>query len=390
MSTYSADGTGYNPSQAWTAGTFNQAYVSVGATDSASAITAMMTGFKNNDGQINWSTDGKRLTTFAEMSKWYGRAAASISTVEWVHATPAGVYAHNSNRNNYSQIAIEGINSSMDVIFGAGNPDYNDNGLPASKSTSYVGGNNAWNKLKNNFYPGLTHVQSRSEFLGLAIGDPSGRYIGTFQTNTTSQQARSGYSASDTPGSDPLNGNVPSLSELSLAALNILDNNPNGLFLMIEGGAIDWANHANQAARLIEEQNDFNKAVESVIGWVEASSGWDETLLIVTGDHECGLITGPGGSLNVVDNGAGVMPGMEYHSGGHTNMLIPMFAKGAGAEMFAMYATGSDPIRGAYIDNTDVFKVMAGSTGIVPEPASLTALGVGIAGFAGMVAQRKR
>lgn len=67
---------------------------------------------------------------------------------------------------------------------------------------------------------------------------------------------------------------------------------------MSEGGAIDWMGHANDMPRFIEEQIDFNAAVDAVIEWVEANSSWDETLLIVTSDHETGGIWGEGTWIN--------------------------------------------------------------------------------------------
>ena len=388
MSTFSASGHGYDPARAWVGNTYNTDYLKTGATDSASAITAMLTGVKNYDGILNISVDGQPLTTFAQMYKAAGRAAGAVSTVQWSHATPAGTYAHH-RRDNYAEIALEGIASDMDVIFGAGNPDFNNNGQPASMNPRYVGGSEAWNKLKNNEYPGLTHIQTRSEFLSLIVGNPTGRYIGTIQSYTTANQSRSGYSATDLPGTVPLNGGIPSLAEMTLAALNVLDNNPNGLFLLVEGGAIDWANHSNQIARAIEETIDFNLAVDAVINWVEANSSWDDTLLIVTGDHECGMLTGPGKSLNLVNNGPGVLPGYEYHHGSHTNTLVPLFAKGSGSELFAQYATGLDPVRGPYIDNTDIFRVMSGATGVVPEPGSVVALAAGLVSFGALVSRRR-
>ena len=95
------------------------------------------------------------------------------------------------------------------------------------------------------------------------------------------------------PFAAPLNRNVPTLATMSKAAINCLDNNPKGFYLMIEGGAVDWANHANQPDRMIEEQIDFVEAVEAVVAWIESHGGWDETLLILTADHECGLLWGP-------------------------------------------------------------------------------------------------
>jgi alkaline phosphatase len=132
---------------------------------------------------------------------------------------------------------------------------------------------------------------------------------------------------------------------MTKAALNVLDDDPDGLFLMVEGGAVDWAGHTNQSGRVIEEQIDFNNAVEAAVAWVNANSNWGETLLIVTGDHETGYLTGPGSDPTwepLVNNGASNLPGMEWHSGSHTNQLIPFFAKGSPHRMFKDYAKNGD------------------------------------------------
>ena len=182
-----------------------------------------------------------------------------------------------------------------------------------------------------------TLIQTRAEFQALASSRTPGslRVLGVAQAYTTTQQARGGDGQA-APYVVPRNAEVPTLTEMSPAALNVLDDNPNGFFLMIEGGAVDWAAHANQAGRTIEEEIDFNQAVEAVVDWVETNSNWDETLLIVTGDHETGYLLGPGSGPGtppvfnpVVNNGAGVVPGVQWGSGNHTNQLIPFFAKGA-------------------------------------------------------------
>jgi alkaline phosphatase len=97
--------------------------------------------------------------------------------------------------------------------------------------------------------------------------------------------------------------------------------------------------------------------VEAVVDWVQKNSNWGETLLIVTGDHETGYLTGPGSDPAwepIVNNGAGVLPGMEWHSTNHTNSLMVLSAKGDAARMFSRYAVANDPVRGPYLDNTDV------------------------------------
>jgi len=148
---------------------------------------------------------------------------------------------------------------------------------------------------------------------------------------------------------------------MAMAAFNVLDNDPDGFCVMIEGGAVDWAAHSNLSGRVIEEEIDFSCAVEAVIKWVETHSNWSETLLIVTGDHETGYLTGPGSDPEwkpLVNNGQGKMPGMEWHSGSHTNSLIPLFARGAGADQFSQLIVQRDPVRGPYVDNTSVAKVV--------------------------------
>jgi alkaline phosphatase len=148
---------------------------------------------------------------------------------------------------------------------------------------------------------------------------------------------------------------------MTVAALNVLDDDPDGLFLMVEGGAVDWASHANQSGRMIEEQIDFDNAVQAVDDWVRANSNWGETLLIVTGDHECGYLTGPGSDPTwepIVNNGVGVLPGMEWHSGDHTNSLIVLSAKGDAARLLRPLADESDPMHGRYVDNTEIAQVV--------------------------------
>jgi alkaline phosphatase len=112
---------------------------------------------------------------------------------------------------------------------------------------------------------------------------------------------------------------------------------------------------------MIEESIDFERAVEAVVDWVQKNSNWGETLLIVTGDHETGYLWGPGsnpGWIPVVNNGAGNLPGMQWNSPNHTNSLMILSAKGDAARLFRPYADLYDPVRGAYIDNTDVAKVV--------------------------------
>ena len=169
------------------------------------------------------------------------------------------------------------------------------------------------------------------------------------------QNSRSGEAKA--PYSDPLN-DVVDLPTMTTGALNALGQDEDGFSVMIEGGAIDWSGHGNESARDIEEVQDFNKSVDAAIDWVEENSSWDETLLVVTADHETGYLSGANerseGKFNSMNGGgSNTLPsGHQWYSTQHTNQLVPFFFKGAGSEALRAKATHTDPVRGDYIDNT--------------------------------------
>ena len=367
MSTYSVSGS-YNQ------GLWDDFYsFKKNPTDSAAAATAMSTGVKTYNAAIGVDNDKNNVKHIAEDFEELGKSTGVVSSVQFSHATPAGFVAHNSNRNDYSGIANEMLKSSAtDVIMGAGNPNYNDNGqdrTPSVNDYRYVGGKETWDALVDSTLDvsdanndgkadPWTLVQSKDEFEKLTNGETPERVVGVAQVATTLQQGRSGDSKADAY-EVPFNENVTDLATMTKGALNVLDNNEEGFFLMVEGGAIDWAGHANQNGRVIEEQIEFNDAVDAACDWVEENSNWNETLVIVTGDHETGYLTGQEGVyIEVGNKGKGNMPTMAWNSGDHTNQLIPFYAKGKGAEVFKKLADEKDSVRGNYIDNTEISKVI--------------------------------
>ncbi len=383
MATWSAGGDGYAPKTANSDAT----YVKLKPTDSAASGTAFASGVKTYDAAINVDMNSIPLLTITQRAESLGKSAGVVSTVQISHATPASMAAHNVSRNNYSAIAQEMIlQTRLDVIMGAGHPWYNDSGdslnvdsinaLSASakaKRYQYVGGDTLWNNLRAGKASGQEGIwkliETKEQFENFANGEGStpARLIGIAQAATTLQQSRSGGAADDEVGEVSFNENVPDLATMSKGALRVLSKNEKGFFLMIEGGAVDWAGHANQSARLIEEQMDFNNAVDSVIKWIEAHGGFEENLLIVTGDHETGYLTGENTTIAadtsarvypVQNKGEGNMPGMQWNSGDHTNQLIPLFAKGAGSESITKQADEWDPVRKYYVRNNEVGATM--------------------------------
>lgn len=353
--------------------------------DSAAAGTALNSGVKTMNGRVNVDGAGNTTTTIAELMDQAGKSTGAVSTVMFAHATPACVWSHDESRYHYVEIAREMILSSgLDVIMGAGHPEYDNSGRkaePGTQSYNYVGGEETWRQLVGGMTgQGWTLIETEEEFDALSRGDDlPERVIGIPQVYHTLQYERSGT------GMGNLNTGVPTLATMARGALNVLAQDPDGFYLLIEGGAVDWGNHEGKLGRMIEEQVDFNRAVTAVVDWIEEESGWDETLLIVTSDHECGMLWGAGsyvdtngdgdfdigtdtfvGRKRVASMGAGVLPGAQYGSKGHTNALVPLFAKGCGAGGFLELVDGRDEragefwdFSGDYVDNTDVFTVMA-------------------------------
>ncbi len=130
-------------------------------------------------------------------------------------------------------------------------------------------------------------------------------------------------------------GLLPHLSEMAATALDILDNDPDGFFLMIEGARIDHASHSNDLVRTIFETIEFSDTAQVVLDWAATHP---DTLIIVTADHETG------GLQVVQNNGQGNLPTVTWSSGGHTATNVQIFATGPNAD--CVFGT---------LDNTQVF-----------------------------------
>jgi alkaline phosphatase len=379
MSTYMMGQT-YEPELAWR----YFRYVAREYTDSAAAATAMSTGVKTYGGAIGVDSDEWPLSHVLQRAEELGKATGVITSVQISHATPAGFVAHNVSRGNYAEIAREMVyGSAVDVVMGCGHPQFDDNGRrlttdPATWEYRYVGGIETWNALRagtaasdadgDGTDDAWTLVTSLAEFRGLMTGPTPRRVLGVAEAAQTLQYNRDAVEGEVKPYDTPLIPTVPTLAEMTKAALNVLDDDPDGLFLMIEGGAVDWASHGNSSSRLVEEQIGFNRAVEAVCEWVEHHGGWRETLVIVTADHETGYLTGPGSGAGtgpgdatwkpLVNNGVGELPGMQWNSGDHTDSLVPLYARGCGWHTFWLQKLTLDPVRGLTMGNTGIARIV--------------------------------
>ena len=344
--------------------------------DSAAAGTALSAGVKTYNNAINWSNDGRALRHMGELAKASGRALGVVTSVQISHATPASYLAQNISRNNYAEIGAQIVTEGLaDLVMGAGHPMFGKDGAyrtPTEENFRYVGGANSWMKLQTG-QTAYQLIESRADFEALAAGSLTlgkDKVMGVAPVDSTLQFQRPGT------GMGGMIASVPSLETMTRGALAFLGARPEGFFLMVEGGAVDWAAHANDTARIIEEQIDFNRSVEAVVAWIEANGGFDETLLIVTTDHGNGIAYGPESDVfafqPITNMGRGNLPGVKWHYDTHTNELVPVWSAGPGSRLLADAATAVDPSvalvgwqgEGRYHDNTDIARVCATAMGV--------------------------
>lgn len=238
-------------------------------TESAAAATALATGVRTLYGYVGLGPDGQPLQTVLELAESKGMATGMAVTSSVTHATPAAFAAHLRDRSNQREIARQISFSNIDVL---------------------LGGGTQW------FTPDMR-----------ARLDANGARIGLFYPDSMPRLL-----AFDSP-------RIPSLSEMTASALDVLLRDPDGFFLMVEGSQIDWASHNNNGDWVARETADFDAAVDVVARMLANRSN---TLLVVTADHETGGLS--------LESGRYV-----FTTTGHTGADVPVFARGAYSNQLA-------------------------------------------------------
>lgn len=233
-------------------------------TDSAAAATAIACGTKTANGKLGVDPEDRPLESVAEVAKKRGRKVGIVTSVTINHATPGGFYAHRSRRSQGYAIGLDLIASNFDYFAGGGFGNYADD----RKAPEYRG--DLYELLKQN---GYTLTTTRAEFEKLRPG--VGKVFARGNTGALPYELDS-------------DGSVPTLAEFTKKGIELLDN-PNGFFMMVEGGSIDWCGHSNEAAANLVEVLGLDKAVRVAMDF--ALKHPDETLIVVTGDHETGGMT---------------------------------------------------------------------------------------------------
>lgn len=256
--------------------------------------------------------------------------------------------------------------SGLDLIMGTGHPLYDDDGLLRSvPNYLYVGSSEVWSELNlgtagndsngDGVFDSWRIVVSKEDFLSLSEGKISGRIFAIASVFKTLQEKRSGA----------VNDSVPSLRVMASGTLRLFVEGGDDFFLVIEGGAIDFAGHDNNLPRMIEELSDFNDAVAAVVDYLGSTVGWEGSLVLVTADHETGYLmspnSGPPDSFSsVVNNGEGVVPFANWYSASHTKLLVPLYAKGLASGVLDEFIVGKDQNYGIYVDNTAIYDLVTG------------------------------
>ena len=235
--------------------------------DSASTATSLSTGYKTYSGTINMDeTYTKEYETIAEkLKKQYGYKIGIVSTVNLNHATPAAYYAHQASRNNYYEISEELIESDFDYF--AGGELKQTTGADGDKTDSYVLAQRAGYKV----------IKTQSEAEKLTASDGKAIVISEVIADSGSLSYNNDRKKDEW-----------ALKDYVEKGIEVLENDT-GFFMMVEGGKIDWACHANDARSTISDTYALSSAVGKALDFYKQHP--DETLIIVTGDHETGGLT---------------------------------------------------------------------------------------------------
>lgn len=237
--------------------------------DSASTATAISCGHKTKSGVIGMDAEAKMsYENIAERARKMHWKIGILSTVSLDHATPAAFYAHVPSRKQMYDISLQLANSGFDYFAGGQLLEPTDKKDPSKP--------NAIETAKKN---GYTVALGRAGFQGLKPG--ASKVIA--MNAIVDRDAAMYYTLDQGNSKDQV-----TLAEYVQKGIELLEN-PNGFFMMVEGGKIDWACHANDAASSVHDTLALDEAVARAVTFYEKHP--KETLIVVTGDHETGGMT---------------------------------------------------------------------------------------------------
>lgn len=335
-------------------------YLTQVSPDSASTGTAMSTGIKTYASAIAWrpEVDAGIETSPELLRRFYGMSIGFVTTVPLSHATPATFFAHNKSRWNNVEIARELFTDTRpDVMIGGGwrNSGYYADAdldqLVASGKYVLVHREDGVDGNQSILAAAVQAKQAEKRLIGL-FGEGAGNFLSPVPV--------------DSPGNPEVKRGAlesPSLANASVAALEVLARDPEGFFLLVEQGDIDWANHSHDYGRMVGCVSDLDAAVRSVVAFIDRPSDdldWTNTTLIVTADHANGYLRFVQplfeGDLPLQDGSSYPDGEITYGATWHTSELVTVYAKGYAAAKLHDYET---PYPGlGIIDDTSIYRLV--------------------------------
>ncbi len=243
--------------------------------DSAPAGTAMATGHKSHTGYVGVLPDEntmpglapiapedqkKPVASILEAAQLAGKAVGLVATSEIMHATPADFSAHDPSRKNYDAISEQQVFQELDVVLGAGSKYFS--------AENRQDGDDLLGVIRGNYQ----YVTTPDEMKAVKTG----RLWGMFAESAMA------YDFDRDPAKEP------SLAEMTEKSIELLSQDEDGFFLMVEGSKVDWAAHANDAVGLISDIGAFDEAVGVALNFAKKDGG---TLVISATDHANSGIT---------------------------------------------------------------------------------------------------
>lgn len=255
-------------------------------TDSAAGGTALSAGTKTYNGAIGVNADTVTVKTILEMAEEKGLSTGLVSTSSITHATPASFIAHQPKRSMYEAIAADFLKTDIDVFIGGGYKHFTDR----------KDGRNLAKELKEK---GYVVKQDMTEIAKIKKGKLAGLTAATHNGRITERKDM--------------------LPVATKTAINILDNNKSGFFMMVEGSQVDWGGHQNNTIYIVEDMLDLDQAIGKAL---EFAAKDKETLIVLTADHETGGLGINGGNMETGQVKGG------FTTGSHTGVMVPVFAYG--------------------------------------------------------------
>jgi alkaline phosphatase len=256
--------------------------------DSAAAATQLATGKYAGSEMIGVDYEGNSATTVVEIARDLGKATGLVSDTRLTHATPASFAAHQRDRSMENEIAVDMLASKTDVLLSGGLRYFVPQDTNNTDSATYA----SVVQMIGGAYPPYSRrldnrnllLEARKDYQLVfdhkSLADvKKGKVLGLFGNSEMLDALSENKVLKDE------NRTEPTLVEMTEKSLELLSQDPDGFFLMVEGGQIDWGGHNNDAGVMLHELLQLDDAVRVILKWARER---DDTLVLVTADHETG------------------------------------------------------------------------------------------------------